>query len=204
MATASHLEPSSDGSPVDLSVLESQVRESFGRVVFSHKTHEKDADRYFRRLNFLKMVQIVLSTVTTGGLVVILLGASRVATVVATLTSSLLLALTFYTKDYDLGELAQKHSDTAVRLWTIRESYQSLLADIATGDVSLGHVRNRRAELQEDLESVYRAAPRTTPKAYKAAQKALQVEQELTFDPGEIDNFLPPALRKMQPVHRDT
>ena len=41
-------------------LLESQLRECFGRVVYSHKTHEKCADIYHRKQGFIKLVQIGL------------------------------------------------------------------------------------------------------------------------------------------------
>ena len=55
-------------------VLESQLRECFGRVAYSHKTHEKCADIALRRLSLIKVFQIVLSAVTTGGLLAVLFG----------------------------------------------------------------------------------------------------------------------------------
>jgi hypothetical protein len=43
------------------------------------------------------------------------------------IVSNGLLALNSYTKNYDLGELGQKHKQAANDLWLIRENYLSLL-----------------------------------------------------------------------------
>jgi hypothetical protein len=62
---------------------------------------------------------------------------NKAGTIIAVVLSAALLALNTYTKDYDLGELAQKHVETATRLWSVRESYLSLLADLSDGNVGL-------------------------------------------------------------------
>lgn len=48
-------------------VLEGQLRECFGRVVYSHKTHEKCADILVKHLSRIKLGQIILSAITTTG-----------------------------------------------------------------------------------------------------------------------------------------
>jgi hypothetical protein len=180
----------------DFQGLESQIRECFGRVVYSHKTHEKCADLLLTRHNRIKLLQIALSVITTGSLLVTLLGQSRASTIVAAIASAGLLALNSYTKDYDLGQMSQKHKATASDLWDIRESYFSLLTDINSGLTRKEDIVSKRDDLQEKLHAVYEAAPRSIPKAYGKAQEALKVNEELTFSDEEIDKFLPAPLRK--------
>ena len=90
-------------------VLEAQLRECFGRVVYSHKTHEKCADMLLSRLARIKLAQIILSAVTTGGFVAVVVGIGGVASIIGVIISTTLLVLNAYTKDYDLGALAEKH-----------------------------------------------------------------------------------------------
>ena len=47
-----------------MAILEGQLRECFGRVVYSHKTHEKCADMLLSRLARIKLWQIILSAIT--------------------------------------------------------------------------------------------------------------------------------------------
>jgi len=176
--------------------LEDQIREFYARVAYSHKVHEKCADIYHGRLRVLKLWQIGLAAITTGGLIATIFGEGVTATIVATVTSAILLALNTYTKEHDLGELAQKHANTAGDLWNMRESYLSLLTDLVGGAVSDGDVRTKRDILQEALRNIYQSAPRTISKAYAAAQAALKVKEELTFSQEEIDVLLPPQLRR--------
>ncbi|HIE30148.1 TPA: SLATT domain-containing protein [Candidatus Poribacteria bacterium] len=176
--------------------LEAQIRESYGRVAYSHKAHEKSADIYHGRLQNLKLAQIILSAITTGGIIITLFGESRISTVIAAITSTVLLTINTYTKEHDLGELAQKHASVAGDLWNAREAYLSLLTDLASRSAPAEEIRKRRDKLQETLKNIYKAAPRTIPKAYSAAQAALKINEELTFSEEEIDNMLPPYLRR--------
>ncbi len=179
--------------------LEDQIRECFGRVVYSHKAHEKTADIYVRRLGLIKLAQIGLAAVTTGGIVLVLFGSpenSKAAAVISALLSTILLVLNSYNKDIDLGQIAERHKEIAARLWNIRESYLSILTDIHVGLASIEEIRNRRDTLQSELAAIYSAVPRTLDAAYKKAGIALKQNEELTFSEAEIDKFLPQALRR--------
>lgn len=186
--------PDTDGHEA----LEAQIRECFGRVIYAHKTHEKDGDLCAGTLRNIKLAQIVLSAITASGAIAVLFSDHLALKIVTALLSLLTLGLTGYMKGFDPGAAAQKHRDTAADLWVIREAYLSLLADIAAGAISQGQVRSRRDELQTALSAIYKSAPHTTPKAYGLAQKALQRDEEYTFNDGEIDKFLPRDLRRDQ------
>jgi len=188
--------PSESAPNESMQVIESQIRECYGRVVYSHKTHEKCADILDKKLKLIKFWQIVLSAVITGGLIVTILDKTKIASVLTGLVSTGLLVLNAYTKNYNLGELVQVHTDAAVKLWAIRESYLSVLTDIKIHDVDMVQIRHKRDQLQNELVDVYKIAPRTNFKAYTEAQKALKESEEMTFSDEEIDNFLPEPLKK--------
>ncbi|WP_074448446.1 SLATT domain-containing protein [Bradyrhizobium yuanmingense] len=176
---------------------ESQVRESFGRCAYTHKTHEKMAEGYAARLGHIKLVQIVLSGLTTIGAVGVIFDPSSVYFPYA--TAVLAFALFFvngYVKDIDPGEAAQRHREAASDIWNIREAYLSLLADTRDGAISLAELRRRRDELQAQLHKIYRIAPHTDGKAYGKAQDALKNKEDLTFTDEEIDAFLPAPLKR--------
>ena len=48
----------------NMEILEAQIRELFGRTVWTHKTQEKCADILNSRNHTIKMVQIILSAFT--------------------------------------------------------------------------------------------------------------------------------------------
>lgn len=189
-------------SPADKSaqlvILESQIRECFGRVVYSHKTQEKCADIVLSLHKRLKLLLIIISAIVTTSLLVKLFGDQDWALMVGVILSTILFGLNTYMKDYDLGEISQKHTNAANELWDIRESYLSLLTDLKANQLSINQIINQRDDLQKRLYNIYSGSPRTNFKAYKEASKALKVNEELTFSDNEIDVFLPKELRRTE------
>lgn len=178
-------------------ILEGQLRECYGRVVYTHKTHEKCADILLERHKRIKFWQIALSALVTGGILTSLSEDWKVvATAISALLSTALLALNSYTKDYDLGEIAQKHRQAATDIWLIREKYLSLLTDLRTGNVSLDDARKARDALLAELHAAYTGAPSTNYEGYKKAQEALTKMEDMTFSDDEIDAFLPKELKR--------
>jgi hypothetical protein len=178
-------------------VLESQVRECFGRCAYTHKTQKKMADRCGSRLRIVKWTQIVLSALTTAGAVGVIFKKDSQFFPYATVMLALLtLILNSYVKDLDPGKASQIHRETASDIWNVRESYLSLLTDIRDPSFSLAELRKRRDELQSRLAKIYRSAPHTDGKAYAKAQDALKNKEDLTFSDAEIDAFLPGPLKR--------
>lgn len=179
-----------------VATLEGQVRECFARVVYSHKTHEKQGDICAGTLRRFKILQVALSAITTSGTLAVLFTDNIGLKVVTAFVALITLFISGYMKGFDPGAAAQKHRDTAADIWTIRESYLSLLTDLASGVITEEVAREKRDNLQNALAAIYKSAPGTTPKAYGLAQKGLQQREDYTFNPGEIDKFLPPALKR--------
>lgn len=184
-------------SPVDArSAFESQVRENYGRVAYSHKTHLKMADKLSTRQARYKIAQIVLSALITSGLIGTLATDQKWLGVVTALVSMGQLALSSYLKDVNPGAVAALHCDAASELWGVREDFLSLIADARDPSTPLEDLKVRRAAVQERLTKIYKGAPQTDADAYKKAQIALQENEELTFSEAELDRLLPPSLRR--------
>jgi len=181
---------------IQMEILESQIRECFGRVVYSHKTQEKCADIILKLHKRLKLLLIIISAIVTTSLLIKLFGDQEWALMVGVILSTMLFGLNTYMKDYDLGEISQKHSNAANELWDIRETYLSMLTDIKADQLSISQIISQRDELQKRLFNIYSGSPRTNFKAYKEASKALKINEELTFSDKEIDAFLPKELRR--------
>jgi hypothetical protein len=184
--------------PPDTALLEDQLRDCFGRTAYSHKTHEKMADGCTDTLRQIKLWQLILALMSTGSIALTFWINETYMKVLATLISAGTAFLAGYTKSFDPGGTSQKHRDAANALWSIRESYLSLLTDLSSDAISDHEARKKRDSLQAKLEAVYKSAPRTNAKAYKAAQVALQLNEELTFSSSEIDRLLPSSLRKTE------
>lgn len=181
----------------DAKILEGQLRECFGRVVYTHKTQEICADLLLKRYAAIKVWQIVLSALVTGGILTTLLGEWRItATCISAALSAALLALNTYVKDNDLGATAEKHRRAATDIWLVREKYEGLLTDLRSGTLSMNDAKNARDALLIELRNAYASAPSTNPNAYQKAQHALKSAEDMTFSDGEIDAFLPKELKR--------
>jgi hypothetical protein len=179
---------------------ESQVRESYGRCAYTHKTHEKMAERLHRRHKTGKWANIILSSLIASGAVGVVFSDGSIyyqyAGYATAALSILSLIFNAYLKDLDPGALAQRHREAAADIWNARESYLSLLADVFDPEISLDQLRSRRDALQALLRKIYHAAPHTDGKAYGQAQDALQHNEDLTFSDDELDLLLPTSLRR--------
>lgn len=191
-----HSQPDNVTLDEEKRLLVAQIRESYGRVVYSHKSHEKAADIYLARLHRIKILQITLSALTTGSLLYHLFSGNKTGTIIAAILSAILFILNIYTKEYNLAESSQKHHGTAQKLWGIRESYLSLLTDLTTNALGNRVVRERRDHLQDNLNQIYTNAPRTFKRAYEQARKGLHFNEEMTFSEEEIDRLLPEKMRR--------
>ncbi|WP_263055235.1 SLATT domain-containing protein [Curtobacterium sp. RIT-PI-V] len=175
-----------------------QVREAFGRVAYSHKTQEKQADICFTKHRWQQGVLIALTAVSSGTFLVAVVSPFASTTVTSLATSTIAVLVTWVSlgsKTFRFHEEAEAHRDTASRLWDVRESYVSLIADLMSHEITDPQARVRRDELQEASRDVYSSAPRTTSKAYERAQDGLKNNEELTFSSRELDLLLPEALR---------
>lgn len=175
-----------------------QVRESFGRVVYSHKIHEKQADISFSRYQWQRGILVALSAVSSGTFLTLVLGLFGNSTLTSLVTSFCALLVSWMSlgvKTFKFDETSAAHRDVASNLWDVRESYISLIADMMSGQISDMDARKRRDELQSLARDVYSAAPRTSGTAYTRAQDGLKNNEEMTFTTREIDLFLPDALR---------
>lgn len=179
-----------------LSVLEDQLRETYGRIVYTHKTHEVCADALLKTHGQIKIGQIVLSAITTAGFIGVIFIDERIIAVLGVIAATALLVVNAYTKDFDLSAKAQKHRQSASDIWHIRERYLSLLTDMNIAGTSIDGIKKRRDKLQDELHVVYKNAPSTNSKSYKKAQKKLQINEDMTFTSGEIDKFLPDSLKR--------
>lgn len=191
-------QPGRSGQAEEDPYLLAQVRESFGRVVYSHKTHEKQADICFTKHRWQQGVLIALTAISSGTFLAAVVGLLGDPALTSLATSSIALLVTWISlgaKTFRFADESEAHRDIASRLWDVRESYISLIADLMSGDLSDERARARRDELQDAARSAYADAPRTSSKAFARAQGGLKHNEEMTFTPREIDLFLPEALR---------
>ena len=179
-----------------------QLRELYGRMIYTHKAQEKEADLAKSRQKKWQNLQLVISTLTTTGVIATIFGDCLWVKIVAAILSAVLFGISAYLKNSDFGGCARQHAEAAAFLWDVREQYLTLIVDLLGGKVDEVDIRKRRDCLQEKLAAFFKDAPRTSQDSYTEASAALQKKEEFTFSDKELDNFLPEALRlNCQHVH---
>lgn len=174
--------------------LESQIREAHGKVLYTMTAHEKQAKSLRKINNTIKIIQIVLSALTTGSFLTSVIYNQQVASIVGAVLSFILLVFNLYTKNFTLIEDANEHENAGNLLWKVREEYVSLLTDFE--ELEEQQIIEKRDELQERVYKIYSSTPRTNDRSYKKAQKAIKYEEEQSFSEKEINDVLPNALRR--------
>lgn len=174
--------------------LKFQIEEAYGRVLYTYTTHLKDANLLIIKSKKLKCFQIILSAITTGGLLTSLFSDSNVATILTTIISCLLLFLNLYFKNFDFEKDISLHIASANDLWLIKEQYISVLTDYDNLDYSV--LRKKRNDLQEKTSKIYSTSIKTSDRAYSLAQDALKNKEEQYFSTDELNQMLPEHLRK--------
>ncbi|SRR6266545_4912899 len=188
------------------SLLLAQAREAYGRAAYTHKAHEKQADLCFQSHRWQQRLLVALTVVSSGTFLASLLGLfldESWAALVTSFIALLISAINLGTKTFKYGEETQKHRDIAAKVWNLRESYQSLIVDLQSRAITVDEGRAQRDRLQHEALEIYSDAPRTTPKAYANAQKALKENEDLTFSDRELDLLLPSGLRIAEERGRD-
>lgn len=174
--------------------LESQLREAYGKIVYTYTCHNKKATRLLKLNDNIKVWQIVLSALSTGGFITTIIFNDTLVKIIGAVISFLLVIVNSYTKNFNLVGEANEHIKTANLLWKIREEYISLLIDFEI--LSVEEIMAKRDELQNRTFEVYSSSLSTDKKSYKEAQKSLKTEEEQTFSEKEIDVMLPSSIRR--------
>lgn len=171
------------------------IRESFGRVTYSHKTHEKAAEIEEGKNRNVKRTNIALTTLTSGTLISTIITNQAILLYTSAVLSALMLGFIIFQLSFNPAEKAEKHRYVAKELWYIREKYTNLIADIINEQLSGDLITSKRNQLIEELKLIYKFSPETDLKSYEKARKALKINEEFTFSDDEIDQFLPDELK---------
>ena len=178
------------------SELLSVIREEYGRITYSFKTHQKMIDHYNRRLIWQKRANAFLLTATAAGTIDNFVRDELISKVLTAACVSVALCLAIYQLSMSTDRLIDQHRTAARALWLLREEYIHLIGDLKAGSIDTPAARDKRDTLMIRAARIYEGAPDTNSSAYNEAKKALQQDEELTFSVREIDLLLPDALRE--------
>ena len=179
-------------------ILLTQVRECFGNIVYSYKLHQKQIDIYTHNDKCIKIIHIILTMIIAGSVFNsfhTLIGNVSFWRTLVSISALIQTGISLYFLNYSFTVEIQKHENTAVKLWRLREQYLSLLTDIMANSFEYEHLIKERNRLEGETQRVYEYAPRTSKCAYKKTRKALHLEGESSFSTDEINKLLPEDYR---------
>lgn len=173
--------------------LKSQIKDAYGKVLYTYTAHHKLAARLERQIKMLKIIQITLTAMSTVGFLATIITNQVLLSWLGGVTAVFSLGLNLYTKEFNYQKEINEHKNAANELWDVRESYVSLLTDFEV--MQEEEIRHQRTHLQNAVSKINKQYPGTDKKSYRGAQIALKKEEEQTFNEGEVDKLLPIELR---------
>lgn len=172
-----------------------QVKELYARIVYTHKTNEKCAEILQDRYSLMKILQIFLSAITAGGIITAIITDNTLFEIISAIIAGIQLFINTYLKENDITEKAEKYASVANKLVPVREKYLSLLVDAKDQNFSAEKIAQIRDQILLDQTTVLGDAIKTFNAGYKKAWEALNLKEEFSFKPNEVDTFLPEKLR---------
>lgn len=169
--------------------LKAQIKENYGKVLYSYTTHIKKAETLKFWNKFFTLFQIILSALTGTSLFSLLFISEQWISIAGTIVSIALIIVTGISKSFMFIERSDSHIKAHNMYWKIVQDYVSLITDFDS--LETNDIIKERNHLIERTDFVNNIAPKTDSSSYKKAQRALQHEEEQTFNKGEVDSLLP-------------
>jgi hypothetical protein len=182
----------------DLRPLLATARELYGRVVYTHKTHEQEREIWSRQVSLMNRINIGLAGLTTCLAVLSASMPEKVALIATAISAGVTVCFTVWQTSSDPASKEAKNRVAAKELLWIREQLLLIITNCHISNYSQDHVQKSLEVITRELTAVYKFAPDTSPEAYGAADKMIK-SGHFTFSDDEIDAMLPTELRKKKP-----
>ena len=177
------------------------LEERFVKVAWTHKIHEKQADLYISKLGRNKTLLAFTTSFTTTSAVAILFAKFELDWIIDILTALFAVISTYLTlryKDNVLEEKANANKQYAAKCLSLRNAYESLMADIKSERITdMATITEKRDKLeQRAIElSECELQPSVTSNAVDLAGKALKEKKETQTSDEEIRAIVPINLQ---------
>ncbi len=185
----------------DIEPILATARDLYGRVVYTHETHERERIICSAKVSTTNRRNTILATATT---VLAVVSATLPGPVVLILTAVAAGATTAFAIWQSSSDAAGKEMQNRVAAKELLWCRQQLLMLIADCHIPLP-VETLRRNLEivnREVHAIYKFAPNTSPEAYKEAGAQIQSGHS-AFSDDELDALLPPSLRKTPPPKPD-
>ena len=176
-------------------VIHATARELYGRLVYSHLTHEKERIIWSGKVSRMNWINIALASATTFFAILSANIKDDSLSFYTALFAVATISFVMWQSNFDPAHNEAQHRTAAKELLWIREQLLLLITDCHISTISLGDLERRLDLLTRELTAVYKFAPNTSPKAYEQARATIATGH-FTFSEDEIDRLLPSQLRK--------
>ena len=177
------------------------VRELYGRVAWTHKTHEKDREIWSGRVCLMRWVNVLLIGITSILATVGAISNNQMVFIITSIFGAVSTAFVVYQLSFNPEKSESEHRMAAKRLLYLRDQYLILIQEAMSNRTPIEQLQNKLESLHRETSIVYEYAPDSSSKAYSAASEALKTKEDLTFSREEIDMLLPEDLRLTTRVH---
>jgi hypothetical protein len=180
------------------------IRELYGRVCWSHKTHEKERELSTRRAKRDRWINVVLMALTTTGILASIPLENPWATIAAALLAAISTGFAIYQISFSTEIEVYRQRQAAKSLLLERERLVLIIERVMADDTNEKVIRTELETTIERIGQIFSSSPDTSDKAFKMASDGLKLNEELTFSDKEIDALLPEKLRSIpQPSTND-
>jgi hypothetical protein len=174
------------------------ARELYGRLVYTHITHEKERQVWSGKVCWMNRINIGLASATTFCAIISATLKPMWSVVLTALFAVATVSFVMWQANYDPAGKESQHRVAAKELLWIREQLLLLITDCHITTCPQQELERRLDVLARELTAVYKFAPNTSPEAYTQAEAAIK-GGHFTFSDDEIDAMLPTQLRKNKP-----
>lgn len=177
------------------------IEERFVKIAWTHKIHEKQADLYNEKLGRNKTLLAFTTSFTTTSAVASLFSEFALDWIINIVTAVFAVISTYLTlryKDNVLEEKSEANRQYAAKCLSLRNAYESLLADIMSERITdIATITEKRDKLEQaSIQlSECESKPSVSSKAVEMADKALKVNRETQTSDDEIRTIVPLHLQ---------
>lgn len=183
---------------MELAPILATAREIYGRVVYSHKTHEQEREIWAQKSCTMNRINIWLTALTASFAVVSATLKPTWALILTALFAAATVAFAMYQSGFDPVGKESQHRTAAKELLWIREQLLLLITRCHIPGADRKQLEQMLELITREVTAVYKFAPNTSSQAYQAADGMIK-SGHFTFSDDEIDAMLPTELRKKRP-----
>ncbi len=174
------------------------AKELYGRLIYSHKTHEKQREICSEGVVRTKWAAIILTGLTfftASAAAFVPIDLQNILVVITALLCAVSFAYSFFQLSFTPEKLVQEHRFTAKKLLSARDRMVFIIGELMDQSCYTENTKKKLEAINAEITLIYEYAPDTSEKAYKKAWPALNENEEMTFSEAEIDLLLPAQLR---------